>query len=114
MNITFKVVRKGSTKEWVVSVYVDGKRDEAKCYYTDDKEDAEKTCRWLNEQEQVRRKEAFEKQLEKLLEDVPYEDNKHTVRTFVMDNIQELAKLLQGAPDVTSHAHQQAQGPEGP
>jgi hypothetical protein len=38
-----KLVRKSETDEWVVKVYIDGKYDEGKSYYTDDKKDAENT-----------------------------------------------------------------------
>lgn len=40
-----KLVRKSETDEWVVKVYVDGKFDEGKSYYTDDKTDAENTMK---------------------------------------------------------------------
>jgi len=34
------LVRKSDTDEWVVKVFIDGKYDESKSYYTDDKQDA--------------------------------------------------------------------------
>jgi hypothetical protein len=39
-KIKLSTVRKVETDEWLVKVYVDGKYDEGKTYYTDDKEDA--------------------------------------------------------------------------
>lgn len=43
MTTKFKVQRKPETNEWVVVVTVDGKRVEERCYYTDDKQDANDT-----------------------------------------------------------------------
>ena len=40
---TAKLRLKKEDDEWCVKVYIDGKLDEDKCYYTDDKADAEKT-----------------------------------------------------------------------
>ena len=42
-EIVFAKVRKNEYGEYVVKVYVNGKYNEAKSYYTDDKEDAELT-----------------------------------------------------------------------
>lgn len=45
-----KMVRKPETDEWVVKVYVDGKYDEDKSYYTDDKKDAEDTMKLMKKE----------------------------------------------------------------
>jgi len=42
-SVVFKLKRKPSTDEWVVAAYVDGKFNENKSYYTNDKKDAEAT-----------------------------------------------------------------------
>lgn len=47
MTTEFKIKRKSETNEWVVVVYVNGKRDESKCYYTDDKQDAVDTMKHM-------------------------------------------------------------------
>jgi hypothetical protein len=39
-EITYKIVRKSSTEEWVVRKYIDGKLDKSADYYTNDKHDA--------------------------------------------------------------------------
>ena len=39
-NTTFNVYYKPRTDEWVVRVMIDGKRNEARCYYTSDNQDA--------------------------------------------------------------------------
>lgn len=41
--------RKNESGEWEVPVYVNGKRDEAKTYYTDDKDDAFATAKHMTE-----------------------------------------------------------------
>ncbi len=44
---TLKLRRKSETNEWVVRWYVNGKYDEGKTYYTDDKQDAVNTMKHL-------------------------------------------------------------------
>ncbi len=46
-NYTYKLARKAETDEWVVKAYKDGKYDEGATYYTNDKQDAIDTMRWL-------------------------------------------------------------------
>jgi hypothetical protein len=45
-----KLIRKSDTNEWVVKVYVDGKYDEGRTYYTDDKQDAIDTQKVMDEE----------------------------------------------------------------
>lgn len=52
MAKTYKVVRKPSTDEWVVKVYVDGKYNEAQTYYTNDKTDAMETMKAMKKRAQ--------------------------------------------------------------
>jgi hypothetical protein len=40
MKIEYRLKRKVETNEWIVAAYVDGKFDDDKSYYTDDKQDA--------------------------------------------------------------------------
>ena len=47
--ITYKLKRKSETDEWMVAAYVNGKFNEAKTYYTDDKEDAQATLKHMQE-----------------------------------------------------------------
>lgn len=49
-RVEFKLVRKTSTDEWVVKVYIDGKFNEDKSYYTDDKTDAENTKKLMEKE----------------------------------------------------------------
>lgn len=39
-NTRLALCRKSETDEFIVRVWIDGKLDEDKCYYTDDKQDA--------------------------------------------------------------------------
>lgn len=52
-EVTLKLKRKASTDEWVVVWMEDGKRVEARCYYTDDKADAIYTMRHMHQQHHV-------------------------------------------------------------
>ena len=49
--IVYKVKRKSSTNEWVVAAYVNGKFDEDKSYFTDDKQDAIGTMKYMQEKD---------------------------------------------------------------
>lgn len=46
-KIKLSTVRKAETNEWIVKVYIDGKYDEDKTYYTDDKQDAIDTMKHM-------------------------------------------------------------------
>lgn len=48
---TYKLKRKASTEEWVVVVYLNGRRCEERCYYTDDRQDAVDTMRAMQADE---------------------------------------------------------------
>lgn len=50
---TFKIVRKSSTGEYVVVVKVNGKRDEARCYYTNNLQDARNTMFHMQEEQDM-------------------------------------------------------------
>ena len=43
--VSYSIVRKSDTNEWVVVVKHDGKRHEPSCYYTDNKQDAHDTMK---------------------------------------------------------------------
>jgi hypothetical protein len=46
-KIEYKLRRKSETNEWVVAAYVNGKFNDEKSYYTDDKQDAIKTMKMM-------------------------------------------------------------------
>jgi hypothetical protein len=46
-QITYKIVRKPETKEWIVREYVNGKLNPVADYFTDDKQDAQDTMNYL-------------------------------------------------------------------
>ena len=50
-KVTTKVVRKASTDEWVVRVYVDEKPVPERDYFTDDKQDAIDTAKDIEQRQ---------------------------------------------------------------
>ncbi len=46
-NVEIKIKKKQSTGEWLAIYYENGKRDEAKTYYTDDRQDTEDTAQFM-------------------------------------------------------------------